>query len=171
MQFKKLVLAMAVAMAVGTSAFAAVPAAVGPSDGDLKWNGSIDQMCNLQNFKDGTVVATIDQTELSSTLEGGSAAHVTIRSNANGYSLVLGTPILTGPNGEEKDVSFKIDPLGSGTDLVGTVKGNFGAKNGVMYFDSGIYSVDVGANATKNTGAFQAGTYLVKVPVTCVKAG
>ena len=167
---KKSILALVLATMFGTSTFAAIPAAVGPADGDLKWNGAIDQMCNLQGFRDGTVIASIDQTNLSSELNGGIAAHVAIRSNSNGYKLVLGSPVLSGPNGVEQDVSFNINPVGSGTDLVGTVKGNFGALNGIMLFDAGIYSVDVNALATKNTGAFQAGTYQVKVPVTCVKA-
>ena len=167
---KKLSFIASVFMLSSTLAFAQVPDATGPSAGDLKFNGTIAESCNMQNFVDGTVIANINQTVMSSTLSGGAAASVRIRANANGYSLVLGSPVLLGPNGVEGDVTFAINPVGNGTDLVGVVKGSFGAANGKMLFDSGIYSIVVNGDATKNTGAFQAGVYTLKVPVTCVKA-
>lgn len=170
-QMKKLSLLAAALLVASTMAGAqTIPDAVGPSDGNLKFNGTINPSCNLQNFVDGAVVANINQTTMSSRLDGGAPATVRIRSNVNGYSLVLGTPTLSGPNGEEKDVSFKLDPVGNGTDLVGTVKAAFGAANGRMLFDSGIYNVVLNGEAFKNTGAFQAGVYVLKVPVTCVAA-
>ena len=148
-----------------------IPDAVGANAGDLKFNGSISPSCNLQNFIDGTVVANVNQTVMSSTINGGAPASVRIRTNVNGYSLVIGTPFLVGPNGSPVgDVAIALDPVGNGTDLVGTVKGAFGAANGKMLFDSGIYSIVVNGNATKNTGAFEAGTYILRVPVTCVAA-
>ena len=148
-----------------------VPDAVGSNAGDLKFNGTISPACNLQNFIDGTVVANVNQTVMSSTINGGAPASVRIRTNVNGYSLVIGTPYLVGPNGSPVgDVTIALDPVGNGTDLVGTVKGAFGAANGKMLFDSGIYGIVVNGQATKNTGAFEAGTYVLRVPVTCVAA-
>lgn len=149
-------------------AFANTPDVVGPNDGNLKFNGTINASCNLQNFVDGTVVANVNQTTMSSKLSGGAAAALRVRANVKGYTLILGTPQLIGPNGAEQDVTFDLDPVGSGTDLVGTVKGNFSATNGKLKFDSGIYNFAVDGVATKNTGAFEAGTYILRVPVSCV---
>lgn len=169
---KKLSLLAAALLVASTMAGAqTIPDAVGPSDGNLRFNGTINPSCNLQDFADGAVVANINQTNMSSRLDGGKPATVRIRSNVNGYSLVLGTPSLTGPNGEEKDISFKLDPVGNGTDLDGNkIKSEFGATNGRMLFDSGIYNIVLNGDAIKNTGAFQAGVYVLRVPVTCVAA-
>ena len=148
-----------------------IPPAIGPNTGDLKFNGAINELCNLQNFVDGTVVTNINQTVMSSKLSGGTAASVNVRTNSNGYSLILGNPILIGPNGEERNISVVLDAVGNGTDLVGTVKGAFTANNGRMLFDSGLYSIVVNGDVTKSTGAFQAGSYILRVPISCVKAG
>lgn len=149
----------------------AIPAveATGPSSGELKFNGTIAESCNLQNFTDGTVVANLTQTQVSSLLSGGSAASVRVRANVNGFTLVLGLPKLFGPNGELTDVQFNLDPVGNGSRLDGTPVSQFGPANGIFTFDSGIYDISMNASATRNEGAFEAGTYQLKVPVSCVK--
>jgi hypothetical protein len=140
------------------------------TNGELKFNGNLAESCNLQNFIDGTITADISETILSTSQLGGIAATVGIRANAKKYSLVLGTPVMDGPNGNETDVTFALDPIGTGTDLKGVPKASFGATSGVMNFDAGIYTITVNGTATKNLGAFEAGTYTLRVPVTCVKA-
>jgi hypothetical protein len=142
----------------------------GPSAGELKFNGTIAESCNLQKFTDGTVVSNLTQTEVSSLLSGGAAATVTVRSNVNGFTLVIGSPQLFGPNGELTDVTFNLDPVGTGARLDGTSVSQFGPSNGVMSFDSGIYDISMNATASRNAGAFEAGTYQLKVPVSCVKS-
>lgn len=152
------------------NAFALAPmAASGPSSGELKFNGTIAESCNLQDFTDGTVVANLTQTQVSSLLSGGSAASVKVRANVNGFTLVLGSPQLFGPSGELTDVQFNLEPTGNGARLDGTPVSQFGPANGVFYFDSGIYDIAMNASATRNDGAFEAGTYQLKVPVSCVK--
>lgn len=159
------------AFAVSTQSVALIPtAATGASAGDLKFNGKIVESCNLQDFQDGTVVANLTQSEVSSLLSGGSAASVKVRSNVNGFTLVMGNPILVGPSGQMSDVSISTDPVGNGSKLDGTVVSQFGPANGVFYFDAGIYDISVNASATRNNGAFEAGTYQLKVPVSCVKS-
>lgn len=147
-----------------------VPDAVGPNLGDMKFNGTITASCNLQSFVDGIVIANTNQTTLSSKLSGGAAATVQLRVNTNGYTLVLGSPTLTGPNGVEKDVTVVLTSVGTGTDLVGVSRAAFSATAGKMLFDNGIYRIVLNGDATKNVGAFAAGTYVLKVPVTCVSA-
>ena len=158
------------AVSLASAQTVAVPDAVGPSSGDLKFNGTITASCNLQNFVDGIVVANVNQTTMSSKLSGGAAATVQIRVNANGYALVLGTPTLNGPSGVEKDVTVALTSAGTGTDLVGGVRAAFTATSGKMLFDSGIYRIVLNGDATKNIGAFATGAYVLKVPVTCVPA-
>lgn len=152
-----------------TAATLAPTDATGPSSGELKFNGTIAESCNLQDFTDGTVVANLTQTQVSSLLSGGSAASVKVRANVNGFTLVLGLPKLFGPSGELTDVQFNLDPVGNGARLDGSPVSQFGAANGVFTFDSGIYNISMNASATRNNGAFEAGTYQLKVPVSCVK--
>jgi len=151
-----------------------VPNAVGPDNGELKWNGAINKACNLAGFVDGTVVPNLNQTKLSSTLSGGAVAQVDARTNADGYTLVFGTPILMK---DGQDVSYlansiAVSPIGSGRLLNGTTIGNFGATNGNLVFtNGGFYHADVDADVSAAAGqAFPAGAYIVRVPVTCTAA-
>lgn len=163
---------MALSAVLVSTSYALTPsAATGPSSGELKFNGSIAESCNLQNFADGTVVANLDQSQVSSLLSGGSAATVTVRANVNGFTLVLGLPKLYGPSGSEMtDVAITTDPVGNGAKLDGTVVSQFGPANDIFSFDAGIYDISMNATATRNDGAFEAGTYQLKVPVSCVKS-
>jgi hypothetical protein len=143
---------------------------IGNDTGELKFDGKISPSCNLQNFVDGTVVANLSQTQVSSLLSGGSAASVSVRSNTNGFSLILGVPYLVAPSGNiMNDVTFNMNPVGNGFALDGTARPEFYATNGVFLFDSGIYDITVNALAQRNKGAFEAGAYQLKVPVSCVK--
>lgn len=172
LKLTKKAVAFAIASLLSTGlAFALTPTAVvGPSSGDLKFNGTIAESCNLQEFQDGTVVANLTQTEVSSLLSGGSAASVKVRANVNGFTLVLGSAKLFGPAGELTDVTFNLDPVGNGSKMDGTSVSQFGPSNGVFFFDAGIYDISMNASATRNNGAFEAGTYVLKVPVSCVKS-
>lgn len=173
MSFTKIA-AAALLIISGTAFAQVVPDATGPASGDLRWNGSINASCNLTKFIDGTVVANLNQTQLSSTLSGGAAAMVDSRTNVAGYTLVFGAPALY--NGAGEDVSssvetFAITPMGSGRLLNGISIGDFGGTNGNLLFTAaGFYKATVDAEVTAPAGAaFPAGTYLVRVPVTCVK--
>lgn len=168
--FNKKIMVLAISL-FSTPVFALTATeATGSSSGELKFNGTIQESCNLQNFTDGTVVANLTQTQVSSLFSGGSAASVKVRANVNGFTLVLGTPKLFGPSGEMGDVSITTDPVGNGAKLDGAVVSQFGPANGVFTFDAGIYDISMNASATRNDGAFEAGTYQLKVPVSCVKS-
>ncbi len=173
MSFKKLLIASVLAVSsVGSFAQTVVPDAVGPSTGDLRWNGTIQASCNLASFIDGTVVANPNQTVLSSTFSGGAKAFVNARTNVGNYKLVFGTPVIL--NGAGADIgftgTFDLVPAGAGTLLNGTPVGDFAATNGELVFTgAGIYQAGVDATATQPTGqAFPAGSYTIRVPVTCV---
>lgn len=156
---------------LSTQVFALAPTATtGASSGELKFNGTIAESCNLQDFQDGTVVANLTQSEVSSLLSGGAAATVKVRANVNGFTLVMGIPILVGPSGQMNDVAITTDSIGNGAKLDGTAVSQFGPANGIFTFDAGIYDISVNASAARNDGAFEAGTYQLKVPVSCVKS-
>lgn len=169
-------IAAVAALALSGTVFAqTVPDAVGPSNGELRWNGSINASCNLTGFVDGTVVANLNQTKLSSTLSGGAAAFVESRTNVDGFTLVFGAPRLFNGAGEDVSYSvgkFDISPMGSGRRLNGTPISDFGATNGDLVFtNAGFYKAAVDAEVTAPVGAaFPAGTYIVRVPVTCTKS-
>lgn len=152
-----------------SSAFAAIPDAIGPDSGELKFDGKIAEACNLMEFKDGTVVANLNQTEVSSLLSGGTAASVKVRANVNGFNLVMGQAKIFGPSGEVMDATITTEPVGNGVKLDGTPVSQFGPQNGKFIFDGGIYDFVVNANAQKQNGAFEAGNYQIKIPVSCVK--
>lgn len=175
MTFKKNILAavLIISSAISFNSFAqVVPDAVGASSGTLKWNGNIVQACNLSGFIDGTVVANSNQTKLTSLLDGGSKSKVDIRTNADGYTLVFGTPQLwkDGTDVSWMGANFNISPVGSGRVINGTPIGEFGATQGNLFFTSaGFYQANVDAEVTAASGAaFPAGSYTVKVPVSCV---
>lgn len=148
----------------------AVPAINGVTSGELKWNGSINPACNLQNFVDGVVVPSVDQTQVSSTFSGGVPATMEMFANAKGFNAILGNPILIGPSGQMSDVSIKIEPVATGVALDGTNVAQFGPNNsGAFIFNGGDYKVKADATATRDSGSFDAGTYVLRVPVSCVK--
>jgi hypothetical protein len=149
---------------------AVLPAATGPTSGELKFNGTVSPSCNLMEFVDGTITATSDQTQLSSLNSGGSAASVSLRANTDGYTLPLGNAIVMGPDGEMSDVSITADAIGTGTDLAGVAVSNFGpsAADNTFYFTGGVYNFSVNATVTRLDGStFKAGTYQLKIPVSC----
>lgn len=173
MNFKQTLIATIMAVgAFSAGAQTVIPDAVGPSTGDLRWNGTIQASCNLASFIDGTVVANPNQTVLSSTFSGGAKATVAARTNTANYKLVFGTPVIL--NGAGVDIgfagTFDLVPVASGTLLNGTPVGQFAATNGELVFtEAGIYSNGVDATATQPAGqAFPAGSYTIRVPVTCV---
>lgn len=145
--------------------------AVGPSTGELQFDGTIAPSCNLQSFVDGIIVANLDQTQLDSTLSGGLPAKVNTRANVNGYTLHLGDAYLIDPNGAKmSDVTISTSAIANGKLLNGNPVAQFGPDAaGIFYFDGGIYQMEVNANATRAQGsAFQAGVYILRVPVSCV---
>ena len=147
-----------------------LPPAVGVTSGDLKFNGTVAPSCNLYQFVDGTITATGDQTQLSSLNAGGAPASVNLRANVTGYTLPLGTPIIVGPNGVLTDAVVTTDALGNGTDLQGTTVAQFGpdAATNTFTFNGGTYGFTVNAAVTRQDGsAFPAGTYQLKIPVSC----
>lgn len=147
-----------------------LPPAVGVTSGELKFNGTVAPSCNLIQFVDGTITATGDQTQLSSLNAGGSPASVNLRANVTGYTLPLGTPIIVGPNGVLTDAVVSTDATGNGNDLNGTAVAEFGpdAATNTFAFDGGQYSFAVNAAVTRQDGsAFPAGTYQLKIPVSC----
>lgn len=167
--FIKSVLVTAVLVSTSYAA-TLLPAASGPTSGELKFNGTVSPSCNLMNFVDGTITATSDQTQLSSTNSGGQAATVALRANANGYSLPLGPAIVVGPDGQMTDVNVATTPAATGTLLDGSVVSQFGpsAADNTFYFDGGVYNFTVNASVTRQDGsAFKAGTYQLKIPVSC----
>lgn len=158
------------AFLVSESYAAILPPATGVTSGELKFNGTVSPSCNLMQFVDGTITATADQTQLSSTNSGGAPASVSLRANANGYTLPLGTPIIVGPNGVLTDAVVTTDSVANGTDLSGTEVSQFGpnAADSTFYFNGGSYNFTVNAAVTRADGsAFPAGTYQLKIPVSC----
>lgn len=150
----------------------AIPAFNGVTSGELKWNGSIDAACNLATFVDGTVVANSSQTELNSKLSGGSAATADIFANANGFHAVIGNPILVGPSGQVSDAVIVIEAAATGSALDGSALSPIQANpQGIMTMaQGGMYQLTANAKATRQAGgAFDAGAYVVKVPVSCSK--
>ena len=148
---------------------AAPPALNGITSGELKWNGTINPACNLQNFVDGIVVPSVDQTQVSSKFSGGQPATMQMFANSNGYNAILGNPILIGPSGQMSDVSITLDPVALGVALDGTNVPQFGPNGqGAFIFNGGTYNVSADATATRNSGSFDAGTYVLRVPVSCV---
>jgi len=147
-----------------------LPPAVGATSGELKFNGTVAPSCNLYQFVDGTITASGDQTELSSLNAGGAPATVNLRANITGFTLPLGTPIIVGPNGVLTDAVVTTDALGNGTDLEGTTVAQFGpdVANNTFTFNGGTYGFTVNAGVTRADGsAFPAGTYQLKIPVSC----
>lgn len=172
---KKFKLAMATALlaAAGSSFAQTVPNATGSNSSEGKWNGAVTESCNLMDFVDGTVVSNINQTVMSSTLSGGVNAQIGIRVNALGYRLVFGVPrIYDAANQEHTNVATYITPVASGYTLNGVPVASFGTTQGDLVLnDSGYYTAVVQGISTKNTGAaFPAGSYTLKVPVTCIKS-
>lgn len=166
---KKYVFILGMAL-VGTANAAILPPAVGVTSGELKFNGTVSPSCNLYQFVDGTITATADQTQLSSLNAGGSPASVDLRANVNGYTLPLGTPIVVGPNGILTDAVITTDATGNGFDLNGAAVSQFGpdAATNTFFFNGGKYSFAVNAAVTRQDGsAFPAGTYQLKIPVSC----
>lgn len=150
----------------------AIPAFNGVTSGELKWNGSIDAACNLATFVDGAVVANSGQTELSSHLSGGAPAIADIFANANGFHAVIGTPILVGPSGQVNDANIAIEAAATGSALDGSALSPIQANpQGIMTMaQGGMYQLSAHAVATRQAGgAFDAGTYVVRVPVSCSK--
>lgn len=168
---KKLLLSVVVSTFIlATAESAILPPATGVTSGELKFNGTVSPSCNLMNFVDGTITATADQTQLSSTNSGGQAATVALRANANGYTLPLGPAIVVGPDGQMTDVVVTTDPKATGTLLDGSSVSQFGpsAADNTFYFDGGVYNFTVDAAVTRQDGsAFKAGTYQLKIPVSC----
>lgn len=168
---KKLLMSVAIATLLSITAQAAVlPPANGVTSGELKFNGTVSPSCNLMDFVDGTITATSDQTQLSSTNSGGQAALVSLRANANGYTLPLGPAIVEGPDGQMTDVIVATDPKATGTLLDGSNVSEFGpsAADNTFYFDGGLYNFVVDATVTRQDGsAFKAGTYQLRIPVSC----
>lgn len=147
-----------------------LPGVTGVTSGDLKFNGTVNPSCNLGNFIDGTITANGTQTLLSSTNNGGLPATVDLWANVNGYTLPLGTPIITGPSGVMTDALVSISAAGNGADLTGTPVSQFGpnAANNTFYFNGGKYNFAVNADVKRADGsAFEAGTYTLRIPVTC----
>jgi hypothetical protein len=165
------ILLLPLSLLISFSASAAIlPAAVGPTSGDLKFNGTVAPSCNLMTFVDGTITTSADQTQLSSENSGGSPASVSLRANVNGYSLPLGAPIIIGPNGVLSDAIVTTSANGNGSDLFGVAVSQFGpdAASNTFFFDGGTYNIAVNANVTRQDGsAFPAGTYQLKIPVSC----
>lgn len=158
-------------MLASAQAFA-VPAFNGTTSGELKWNGSIDASCNLANFVDGTVMASSDQAVLSSLQSGGAPAKVDVFTNHNGFQTVLGDAILIGPSGQVNDASIKITASAAGTLLDGSAATPLSPNpQGIMAMpQGGNFLLEANAEATRNGGgSFDAGTYVVRVPVSCVK--
>jgi len=147
-----------------------LPPAVGETSGDLKFNGTVAPSCNLYQFVDGTITATGDQTQLSSLNAGGAPASVNLRANVTGFTLPLGTPIIVGPNGVLTDAVVTTDAAGTGTNLEGWAIASFApdAATNTFIFDGGTYGFTVNAAVTRADGsAFPAGTYQLKIPVSC----
>jgi hypothetical protein len=166
---KKYIFALGLVL-VGVADAAILPPAVGVTSGELKFNGTVSPSCNLTTFIDGTITATADQTQLSSTNAGGSPATVDLRANVNGYTLPLGAPIVVGPNGVLTDAVIVTDAVGNGSDLTGATVSQFGpsAADNTFYFEGGKYNFSVNAAVTRQDGsAFPAGTYQLKIPVSC----
>jgi len=165
---------------LGTALFATTASAVqldvtGPDNGNLDWLGSIESACGLQDFVDGRVTANINQDTLSSTFSGGAVASVDVRTNTDGYTLVLGEPKLLDADTEE-DISqwaaeFDIDASATGVDLMGNNAGTLqqNSAGDIVFTNGGSYEVEADATVYANLkGGFPAGDYIVRVPVTCV---
>ena len=143
----------------------------GVTTGNLQFNGTIAQSCNLESFVDGTIVASLDQTMMDSSLSGGLPAQVNVRTNVDGYSLDLGSAYLIDPKGATMtDVTIVTSSAANGNYLNGTVVPQTGPNaQGNFVLAGGIYNVAVNANATRATGsAFAAGVYTLRIPVSCV---
>jgi len=173
---KKSIIAAVLGTALlSTTAIADQLDVTGPTSGDLDWNGSIESACGLQSFVDGIVTANINQDTLSSTFSGGEVASVNVRTNTDGYTLVLGEPKLLDADTEEDisqwAASFDIDASATGVDLMGNNTGTVqqDAMGDIVFEDAGSYEVEADATVYANLkGGFPAGDYIVRVPVTCV---
>lgn len=168
---------IAIALATAISPAWALPfvntPAVGTTTGDLQFNGTINQSCNLFSFVDGTIVASIDQTIMDSTISGGAPAQVEFRTNVNGYTLNMGAAYLIDPHGTIlNNVTINTAAVANGNLLNGTPVSQFGPDSaGTFFVDGGIYNASVNAQAVKDNGAaFEAGTYVLRVPLSCTKA-
>jgi len=167
---KKLITLSALVAAISSSFATAIPEVTGPSTGEVKFNGLIAESCNLQNFSDGIIVANVNQTTLNSTASGGSATSIMVRTNSSGYNLFLGTPHLYLNGTEIVNANYVITGSGTGTDLNGVARATFTLSNNKLSFDKGIYTITINAEISNTTGAFEAGSYQLRVPVTCAKS-
>lgn len=172
--FKKII---AIALSLVVSPAFALPfigtPAVGTTTGNLQFDGTINQSCNLIKFVDGTIVANIDQTIMDSTLSGGAPAQVEFRTNVNGYTLNMGAAYLIDPHGTIlNNVTINTASVANGNLLNGNPVSQFGPDStGTFFVDGGIYNAAVNAQAVKDSGAaFEAGAYTLRIPVSCVKA-
>jgi hypothetical protein len=138
------------------------------SVGNAIFNGSILSACNVSNFVDGTIVANSGTTELSSITAGGSPATFTVSTTGGGYRLTYGTPTLTGPSGSVSGATYTVTSSATGTGLLGAVISLINQVGSVLSLNlGGTYAVTVNARATLSSGAFEAGTYRLTVPVSC----
>jgi len=175
---KKSFLSVALATSfMATTAVAQQYDMAGEANGNMDWYGSIETACGLQNFVDGRVTSTIDQTVLSSTFSGGEKAGVSVRTNEDGYVLVFGEPVLLDAETGE-DISywaaedgFDIVASATGTTLSGDNSGTL-QQNGsgdIVFSQGGSYDVEADATVySVGKGGFPAGDYIVRVPVSCV---
>lgn len=168
---------IAIALATAISPAWALPfvgtSAVGTTSGNLQFNGTINQSCNLINFVDGTIVASIDQTIMDSTISGGAPAQVEFRTNVDGYVLNLGSAYMIDPNGNiVNNVTINTSAATNGNYLNGSIVPTTGPNaQGNFPVAGGIYSTVVNAQAVKDNGsAFMAGQYTLRIPVSCLKA-
>ncbi|MCT7375255.1 hypothetical protein [Chelativorans salis] len=128
------------------------------------FNGLITSTCLINVGTPGTLVASADYTELSSTEAGGTSGTVTILTTGAGYEVSTDSPsaFATAPAGGGDSVTFASSYSANGVTSLTDVVGSLASPLGL-----GLTNLSVDLMATKSTGTFPAGDYMAEVTVTC----
>lgn len=148
--------------------FAALPltsaSALAQLTDDVLFNATVGDECTVVADTDGTLALNGTSSVLSSTEAGGAAGAATVTTNSTSFNISIDaiSSFTSGPADADTNTTFATTYSASGATTASGVSGTTTTPLG-----NGATTLSIDASATKSTGTFSAGTYVLTATVRC----
>ncbi|MEE4210517.1 MAG: hypothetical protein V2I43_14790 [Parvularcula sp.] len=150
--------------AAGAAFLVMISASAAAQTDDILFNGTVGEECTVVADTDGTLSLNGLATVLSSTEAGGGAGAATVTTNSSSFSVSIDTisAFTSGPADADTNTVFATTYGATGATTASGVSGDTATSLGL-----GSTSLSVDASATKSSGTFSAGSYVLTATVRC----
>lgn len=145
--------------------FASAGTAMAQTQDTIDFNGTVGDSCTVVTQSSGTLAIDSTGAILASTESGGAAGTADVTATSGSFNVEVDAPtsFTSGPADADTNTTFAASYGASGaTTASGVTAGT------ATTLTAGITTVSVDASATKSSGIFSAGSYVLTTTVRCV---